>query len=234
MEPEQLLNDPNDVRDGPEVQLFAAERLAFFTDAVVAIAITLLALELQVPEGDSWGEVRESIGRLSNEYIAFLISFVIIAAAWTGHHAMFRYVTRSDGRLMLLNIGWLLMIVVAPFVTRAIVDDRLFFPVGFLAYATVQVMLAGLMLLMVRHASRQQLFESSTPAAFVSRLRIRLLVPGIPFLLSIPAAFVPGVGQKAFILWVAGPSLLGAAFGFRRRLRRRAEARRPGRGESTE
>lgn len=222
MEPEQLLNDANDVRDEPEVQLFAAERLAFFTDAVVAIAITLLAIELKVPEGDSWGEVRDSIGRLSNEYIAFLISFVIIASAWTGHHGMFRYVTRADGRLLVLNIAWLLLIVVAPFVTRMIVDDKLMFPVGFVCYAVVQVLLAALMLLMLTHADRRRLFISTTPDRFLKRSRIRGLVPGIPFLLSIPLAFVPGVGQSAFILWWAGPFALGAAFGIRRRLRDRA------------
>lgn len=223
MEPAQPRNDdPNDVRDEPEVQLFAAERLAFFTDAVVAIAITLLALELKVPEGRSWSQVRSSISELSSGYIAFLISFAIIAAACAGHHAMFRYVTKADVRLLLLNLGWLLMIVVAPFVTRTLVDDNLMFPVGFLRYAAVQVLLTALML---AHAERQHLFISRTPPQFLSRSRVRCPVTGIPFLLSIGLVFVPGVGQSAFILWGAGPFVLGMAFGIRRRRRDRAHAR---------
>lgn len=219
MEAEQLLSeDANDVRAEPEVQLFAAERLAFFTDAVVAIAITLLALALTVPQGVNWAQVRGSLGELSNEYIAFLISFLIIASAWAGHHAMFRYVTKADAGLMILNLGWLMMIVIAPFATRMVVDDKLMFPVGFLFYAAVQVMLAALMLLMLRHAQRRHLFLSTIPPMFLARARFRCLVPGIPFLLSIGLVFVPGVGQDAYILWVAGPSVLGAALGIRRRL----------------
>ena len=210
----------NDVRDEQEVNLFAAERLAFFTDAVVAIAITLLALELKVPEGDSWAQVRHSIGSLSAEYIAFGISFLIIAVAWTGHHSMFRYVTRADGRLMLLNLGWLLMIVIAPFVTRMIVDEKLMFPVGFVCYAAVQVLLAALMLAMLGHAHRRNLFISQTPRRFLGGSRIRCLIPGIPFLVSIPFAFVPGIGQSAFTFWWAGPFLLALVFGVRRRARR--------------
>lgn len=219
MEPEQLLDQTaNDVRAEPEVQLFAAERLAFFTDAVVAIAITLLALQLSVPQGVSWAQVSASIGELSNQYIAFFISFVIIAAAWAGHHAMFRYVTQADRGLILLNLGWLMMIVIAPFVTRMLVDNKLMFPVGFLCYAAVQVLLAALMLLMLRHAQRRHLFLSTTPPRFLGRSRSRCLVSGIPFLLSIGLVFVPGVGQYAFILWVVGPSVLGTGLGVRRRL----------------
>lgn len=223
----QADQEANDVRDEPEVEKFAAERLAFFTDAVVAIAITLLALELKVPEGGSWAQVRTSIGELSGEYAAFGISFVIIAAAWTGHHSMFRYVTRADGRLLLLNLGWLLMIVVAPFVTRMIVDHKLMFPVGFICYAVVQVVLAGVMLLMLGHAKGHHLFVSHTPPLFLRRARIRCLIPGIPFLVSIPFAFVPGIGQGAFVIWSAGPCVLALAFGVRRRLERKRRGRAP-------
>jgi hypothetical protein len=72
----------------------AAERLTFFSDAVVAIAITLLAIDLPVPEGSTlhgfWMSVRNDDGH----YAAFLISFLVIAAAWFDHHDLFRYVLR--------------------------------------------------------------------------------------------------------------------------------------------
>ena len=84
--------------DEREIDAKAAERLTFFSDAVVAIAITLLAIDLPVPEGGSlslfWTSVRHDDGH----YLAFLLSFVAIAAAWFDHHDLFRYVRGTDGR----------------------------------------------------------------------------------------------------------------------------------------
>jgi uncharacterized membrane protein len=66
-----------------EAESRAADRLDLFSDAVVAIAITLLAIELPLPEGSTvhlfWASVRHEAGH----YAAFLISFFAIAAAWT-------------------------------------------------------------------------------------------------------------------------------------------------------
>ena len=86
----------------------AAERMTFFADAVIAIAITLLALELPVPRGvdiktnaQLWSALAE--GR--QEYLAFLISFVVIGTHWSAHHRIFRYVT-TIGRTIYLPSGW--------------------------------------------------------------------------------------------------------------------------------
>ncbi len=133
----------NEAREESEVQLFAAERLAFFTDAVVAIAITLLALDLKVPEGSSWGAIWSAIGDNGDGYLAFLISFFIIANAWTSHHSLFRYITRADPRLLWINLLWLLTVVVAPFFTRMVVDGQVYFQFRFICYAAVQSLLGS-------------------------------------------------------------------------------------------
>jgi uncharacterized membrane protein len=64
----------------------AVDRLAIFSDAVVAIAITLLALDLPVPEGDTLSAFWSSVRRNDGHYAAFSISFAVIAAAWGNHH----------------------------------------------------------------------------------------------------------------------------------------------------
>jgi uncharacterized membrane protein len=96
----------------------ATDRLTLFSDAVAAIAITLLAIDLPVPDGSNvaelWSQVRDNDGH----YAAFLISFTAIAAAWSSHHDLFRYVKRTDARLRSLNMAWLFTIVVTPFATR--------------------------------------------------------------------------------------------------------------------
>src|SRR5918997_5982049 len=62
----------------------AGERLTFFSDAVVAIAITLLALGLPVPEGGTAAEVLRSLADRRYEYLAFLVGFLVVAAHWRG------------------------------------------------------------------------------------------------------------------------------------------------------
>lgn len=98
----------------------AADRLVYFSDAVVAIAITLLVLPLVdlVPEAlaqhETTAEVlRENAGPIG----AFLLSFVVIARLWTVHHSFFDGVTRVRRLLVAVDMFWLLTIVVLPFPT---------------------------------------------------------------------------------------------------------------------
>lgn len=101
-----------------EAESRATDRLTLFSDAVVAIAITLLAIDLPVPEGGTVPLFWESVRHNSGHYAAFLISFFAIAAAWRDHHDIFKYVRRVDSRLRTLNTLWLLMIVLNPFATN--------------------------------------------------------------------------------------------------------------------
>jgi uncharacterized membrane protein len=88
------------VSDGERgIKARAVDRLIFFSDAVVAIAITLLAIDLPVPTGDTVSEFWSSVRHNAGHYAAFLISFLVIAAAWSHHHDIFRYARRMDSRL---------------------------------------------------------------------------------------------------------------------------------------
>ena len=101
----------------------SAERLVFFTDAVVAIALTLLVLPLVdvVPEArESAPEVGELL-RVNLSLIgSFLLSFVVIFRLWWAHHQLFRHVSRLSGPLVLGNLLWLLSIVLLPWPTAII------------------------------------------------------------------------------------------------------------------
>jgi uncharacterized membrane protein len=96
------------------------DRLTFFCDAVVAIAMTLLALDLPVPTSDSAPALAEFVGDHYGEYLAFFISFFVIAQYWRGHHRVYRYVTDAPPRLVALNIFWLLTVIITPYATRVI------------------------------------------------------------------------------------------------------------------
>ena len=95
-----------------EIQRGAVERMTFFSDAVVAIAFTLLALELPVPEGATSEEFVHALAEESFVFMTFLIAFAVVGAHWMAHHLVFRYMVGIPPRLMTLNLCWLLLIVV--------------------------------------------------------------------------------------------------------------------------
>ena len=98
----------------------ALDRLVFFSDAVFAIAVTLLVLDIHVPslphvisiEG-SWNVFAE----LTPSYFAFVLSFLVIGRFWMGHHERFRSLRHFDARLMWPNMIYLLAIAFMPFAT---------------------------------------------------------------------------------------------------------------------
>jgi TMEM175 potassium channel family protein len=111
-------DQPDDDAIRIEIDVLAAERVIFFSDAVVAIAITLLALALPLPHGRTNAEILRSMSHDSAAYLAFLISFVVVGSHWRWHHRVFKYVARLDERIIGLNMIWLLMVVVTPFAAR--------------------------------------------------------------------------------------------------------------------
>jgi uncharacterized membrane protein len=100
---------------------FQLERLILFSDAVFAIAITLLAIELKVPEFHKElitdHDLVEALVHMIPKFIGFLISFLIIGQYWSVHHRLFGFVVDYNHRLLWLNLFFLLAIILMPFTT---------------------------------------------------------------------------------------------------------------------
>jgi uncharacterized membrane protein len=94
-------------------------RIAAFSDGVFAIAITLLALQLDIPSGSSV-DVWTALGDLGSGFLSFAISFVVIGAYWVAHHRLFSLIERYDRRLLWLNLLSLFFIVLMPFTTSLV------------------------------------------------------------------------------------------------------------------
>ncbi|MEV6644769.1 TMEM175 family protein [Amycolatopsis sp. NPDC051371] len=197
---------------GPEARSLAAERLTFFSDAVVAIAITLLALELPLPEGATNAELLRSLGHHQSEYISFLISFVVIAVHWRAHHRLFHYVTTVRGGLLQLTFGWLLTMVLMPFATKVIADDG-GFEFRFVLYALVQVVALALYLVMTRQIQRHDLHRADTPPELFGEFYRGLGTMIAAFAVSIPVAFVT---HWAYACWLVIPFVGNLLFRLRR------------------
>src|SRR5215470_13927608 len=99
---------------------FQLERLILFSDAVFAIAITVLVLEIKIPEPHgqiSDKTLLDALAQLSPKFVGFVISFIFIGLYWTIHHRMFGFVTSYNRRLIILNLAFLFFIVLMPFST---------------------------------------------------------------------------------------------------------------------
>ncbi len=88
-------------------------RLEAFTDGVMAILITILVLELRVPEGNTLGALRP----LVPVFLTYVLSFVYLAIYWNNHHHMFQLVDRIDGSVLWANLHLLFWLSLFPFAT---------------------------------------------------------------------------------------------------------------------
>ncbi|MFC9842563.1 TMEM175 family protein [Streptomyces sp. NPDC060223] len=96
------------------------ERLLFFGDAVFAIAITLLALDITVPEGLADAEVGAALRDAVPKMGAYVLSFAVIGVLWQVQHALFRLVGTLDRWLLNLYLAQLAVVAALPFPTRLI------------------------------------------------------------------------------------------------------------------
>ena len=99
---------------------FQLERMILFSDAVFAIAITLLVIEIKVPHIESGvtdSLIAIELLHLLPKFIGFLFSFFIIGIYWTVHHRLFSYLINYDNKLIWLNIFFLFSIALMPFST---------------------------------------------------------------------------------------------------------------------
>jgi uncharacterized membrane protein len=94
------------------------ERILLFSDAVMAIAITLLVIDLRVPETSTG--LGRALGALWPNYLSYLLSFFIIGNYWMSHHRLFRPIVRYDDRLVLLTLLFLFFIALIPFSTKLV------------------------------------------------------------------------------------------------------------------
>lgn len=92
-------------------------RIEAFSDGVIAVAITLLVLDLRVPEPTGAGDLGHRLLELWPNYAAYAVSFVAIGIMWINHHTMLRRLSGVDHSVLLLNLLLLLCIVVLPFST---------------------------------------------------------------------------------------------------------------------
>jgi uncharacterized membrane protein len=200
-------------------------RLEAFSDGVFAIAVTLLVLDIAAPaRARSGADLLHSVARLWPSYLAYVVSFSTIGAAWLGHNAITEYLERIDAAFVRLNLVVLLLVSFLPLPTRLLADnigqagpER----VAATIYGANLVLAVAMLLVLWRYAVRAGLVRPDAADEEIQLLTKRL-IPGLTAYLVLIAAgiFVPVVavgGYLAIALYFIIPFRHRFIVSFRRR-----------------
>ena len=170
-------------------------RLEAFSDGVLAIAITLLVIEIHPPEIGEGETLAHALWAQWPSYLAYLVSFLTIGVIWLNHHRVFEQVARVDGPLLLLNLNLLLWTGLIPFPT-AVVAEHL--RGGGEAAQTAAALYCGVLLgtslafgaLFAWVTRDDRLLGQLPPPEIIRAARVRFMVGAVAYSLALALAFV--------------------------------------------
>jgi uncharacterized membrane protein len=173
------------------------DRVGYFSDAVFAIAMTLLVVGIGLPKLANPAELGDELRDLEPEILSFFISFFVIGAYWRAHHDFFSRLKAVDRRFMLLNLFYLAAIAFVPFPTGLIgaYEEQ---PEAFVLYAVTLAVASGFDVVNLWYARRHDLLRQPVAANRYPGVVVEQLIPVIVFLGSIPIA----------LFWDTTPALL--------------------------
>ena len=186
--------DPEDDSSKQAMGLQSAERIRALSDGIFAFAMTVLVLDIRLPElGHAMSDAAfvSALIAQTPKALSFLLSFVVLAMYWIAHHNTFLLVTRSNRPLIVLNLAFLLCIVAVPFAASFLGQAG---PIraAIVAYASILIVTSLVLGLLVGYALGPSGLVKNSDALRELR-RAALIRIGIPigvYAASIALAFV--------------------------------------------
>ncbi len=176
-------------------------RILNFSDAVFAIAMTLLVVGIAVPtveKANDVGDLLQALGDLGHNFASFFLSFAVIGKYWLAHHSLMSHLQRFDRRMLMINLEYLAFIAFLPFPT-ALLGTYSANPLAIGGYAGVAAIVSGFEVVQLRHARAAGLLRQPLPDDVYRWAHLSSIVPVVLFTASIPVAFV--AGQVAYLVW---------------------------------
>jgi uncharacterized membrane protein len=178
------------------------ERLIFFSDAVFAIAITLLVVEIHVPHlpfGSPDAMFWQALADLFPQFLGFTISFFAIGAFWAGHHRALGLAAHWDDRLLMSNLVFLFAVAAMPFFT-AFASENPIQRVPVSIYAGWLLLLALLNIRLQHIVLTPPMLDESAPPERVAMIRRRALAVALGAATALVVGIVlPMFGQMALM-----------------------------------
>ena len=181
------------------------DRMLTFSDGVFAIIITILVLELEVPDLSSGQSLASSLEEMRPTFVAFVISFLLVGMYWVGHRDMFENVRLVNRDVLWLNLLFLLPVAVIPF-AASVLGEYSTQPAALHLYGTVLIVATLMRMLLYWYLSRHPglLWEASTKRSS----RFGLWITAVPIAVYTIAMLVAGsVPWLSLLLYAALPAL---------------------------
>ena len=192
-------------QDAHEPGFLPVHRSEALTDGIYAVAMTLLVIDLKLPEGlvHNNADLGAALVALVPKAVAWVISFMVLAIFWTGHHRVFAYVRRADSKLTLLNLMQLAFVTLMPFSSALSGEEGGLF-LSQVVFSTNMALMGVAALLIARHVhATPALGAAPMPLALYRGARLRILgvilISVVAVLLAAASPF-PGMGNMAFML----------------------------------
>ncbi|MBX7170751.1 MAG: DUF1211 domain-containing protein [Pyrinomonadaceae bacterium] len=176
-----------------EQNALSFERIVFFSDAVFAIVITLLVLEIKVPHIEEIAdeEVRKGLFELLPKFLGFIFSFFIIGIMWVEHHRIFQFIKGYDMGLLWRNLIFLLCISFIPFPT-ALFSEYFWSKTAFILYSLIFALAALAKLWVWNYVVKNNLLDDNFDKSLASSITRRSLAVPIGCVLCLSLAmFLP-------------------------------------------
>jgi uncharacterized membrane protein len=179
-------------------------RLESFSDGVIAVAITLLVLDIVPPtlEASARRGLLYELGQNWPHYIAYVISFMTIGIIWINHHAMISRLREADHSILILNLVLLMTIGILPFATELMADylradhgQKL--AAGLYAGSFLVMSLAFSALNRLILLSRAHMMETEIPLAERRQILVRSITGLLPYALATVLAVVSAYASLA-------------------------------------
>jgi uncharacterized membrane protein len=192
-----------------ERQYFQIERFTYFSDAVFAISITLLIIEIRIPPLPAAPTDKllwHSLAEMGLRFLGFLISFGIVGHYWSVHHRIFGYVIKNSTSLIWINLGFLLTVVTLPF-TAGLLGEYSSYTNIKIPYAiyTFNMCLTGIMnywvWIYVSNPKRKMLTRQISKARINLGVYRSLVIP-IIFLISLLIFFISPIVAYCSLLLI--------------------------------
>ena len=172
------------------------DRLAAFSDGVIAIIITIMVLELKVPHGTGWAALMSVLPH----FVSYVLSFIYLSIYWNNHHHLLHTVTRVDGLILWVNSSLLFCLSLIP-VATAWMGENFLAPVPTAVYGVILLMPAIAYYLLQKAIVRKQGAHSMlaaalgadfkgkiSPVLYVSAVVLAFVAPWVSILIYVVVA----------------------------------------------